>query len=448
MGCTSSVPVALPSAIVPAAGAAPAPASEASPQANLKKVATEEESPNKGSNQTEAVPAAAAEQPVAVAVLSAEEQQQLDKKQLRRMKRLTSDERPRNSSSPTPVAAAAAAARHHPAASPACDTSPSHDPAVVFCSQCEEHYCAACDLAVHPHAPAHKHEHRRTRLSGGRRANNNKGEGAEEEKENAEPKPKFVLPPQTDQRHAADAHSDAAAAQPAESSSSGVVVLNGARQFKVAQFASSGGPPPAAVAAADSSSAAAAADPAAAPHPHPRHSALMDINPDLNSSVGTRLRHGPSAGHAILNTLGASELAHMNRYELEMLWHRYDADRKLVLGRREIALLTQDVITRLLKLVRDDLVAKHPHMSEQQIDEALENEKFLVLPGKNQKETRKEMTRMLQRTLDINHDGKISKEEYLAQWNGEWSNTVAAACSAAIMKCGMAQRVSATASVC
>ena len=226
---------------------------------------------------------------------------------------------------------------HPHSSAPACDVDGSHD-ASLFCAQCEQNFCAACDASTHQPGAAHKHQHHRTALK-------STGNGA---------KSKFVLKPNT----AADASAATAAdgaASPADD--------NGAAspEFKVGKFVHVDGD---------------AAAPSPSPPPVPPQEPV-----DMDSSVGLRLKHAHNG--ALLNVLAESELSCMNRYELELLWHRYDKDKNLVLSREELKALAADVIARVEKLIEDDLVKHNPGLSPAQVQQKIEEEKAFVLPGKN-----------------------------------------------------------------
>lgn len=251
-------------------------------------------------------------------------------KEKQKMKRLTEDQHAAPSSS-SPAAVASA---------PACDSDASHD-ATVWCAQCEQRFCSSCDVAAHQPGPARKHQHQRSTLKG------SSGGAA---------KSKFVL--------------KSTAAPAAGSSADASADDDASRMFQVGKFAHAEG-----------------TNGGGGGSTHHIDTAPSKDAADMDTSVGLRLKHAKKG--AVLNALGEDELSRMNRYELELLWHKYDKDKNLVLNREELKALAADVIARVLKLIEDDLVKHNPGLTPQQIEEQIEEEKAFVLPGKNRVSARR-----------------------------------------------------------
>ena len=295
-------------------------------------------------------------------------------------------------------AAAAGGAPSQPAGAPKggptaplCDSNAAHGAAAVWCASCEENLCASCDSNAHPAASSKpQQQHRRTPINGA-------AAGADK------PKSKFVV------HEAASTPAQRAAAAQSQgnngsSGGSSSAALPGARQFTVGAFSDS----------PEDGNRPGSADAAKRPTLH--HTGSV---PDMAASAGARVKQSSTkVPGGALSALDDDELSRMSRLELDQLWQKYDRDGNGSLGRSELRRLAEDVIARLIQLVRDDLIRCNPDLPPDQLDEKVERERLFVLPGRNMKESQKEMTRMLQATLDVNGDGKVTKIEYFAQWNG------------------------------
>lgn len=286
---------------------------------------------------------------------------------------------------------------------PLCDSNAAHGAAAVWCASCEENLCASCDSNAHPAASSKpQQQHRRTPLNGSAAAG-----GADK------PKSKFVVreAASTPAQRAAAAQSQGANGSSGSASGPDGAALPGARQFKVGAFSESGED----AAAAGGGSRPGSAD--APKRPALQHKGSV---PDMAASAGARVKQSSTkVPGGALSALDDDELSRMSRLELDQLWKKYDKDANGTLGRSELRRLAEDVIARLLQLVRDDLIRCNPDLPADELDEKVERERLFVLPGRNMKESQKEMTRMLQGTLDVNGDGKVTKIEYFAQWNGQ-----------------------------
>lgn len=99
------------------------------------------------------------------------------------------------------------------------------------------------------------------------------------------------------------------------------------------------------------------------------------------------------------------------------LWNVYDRNHSNSLNKSELKSLADDCIDRQMKLLEDDLALKNPHLSPEQLKEKLKEERVFLVEGKSEKESRAYMRQRLLETLDLNHDGKITKQEFLVHWN-------------------------------
>jgi hypothetical protein len=264
-----------------------------------------------------------------------------------------------------------------------CDSDPSHT-ATVWCASCESNWCDACDERVH--AATRCEQHARTTLATGATRKNRHGHAADEE-EPEQPKTKFVVKSSPVSPRAASDHSSPHSAQavsgPPDQRS----------KFVVGKFAQ---PAPAAAA------------------PEVEHRPGSDTLASGTTVGALRIQHtdGPALSHITEDHLGR-----LGAPELEALWYRFDKDRNNVLGRGEVQQLAEEVIERVVQLVKDDLSRQHPNMTPREIDERAEEEKWFVLPGRNRKETVAEMKRRLSEALDLNKDGRITRQEYTLCWN-------------------------------
>ena len=118
------------------------------------------------------------------------------------------------------------------------------------------------------------------------------------------------------------------------------------------------------------------------------------------------------------------------RTHITRVWEHYDENYDGVLQPAELRKLAADVVRRLTELTRDQLRGENPTASEKTLDGMLAKELRHVLPGgdggagssgANTNVSRDERAAaavfaQLSRDLDLDHDGKVTRTEFLFQW--------------------------------
>lgn len=286
-----------------------------------------------------------------------------------------------------------------------CDSNHAH-PATVWCRACETNLCDEDDARIHALGGKHEH-HLRTVLATGEPRKHTKHEaGGAPPHQPTEPTGKFVIRenpapskpsdhPAHPHHHGDDSPAHAQAGSPHHAAASPGSAEKA--KYTVAQFH----PPPS---NNHASSGASSASPAGSAAPHV-------------SSHGASDRVQRSTSGTSLNQITQAQLSALSGPELDALWKRYDKNMDGVLQRAEVKALADDVIHRVIQLVKEDLQRQHPDISAADLHERVEEEKLFRLPGKSEAETAHEMKRRLAKTLDLNQDGKITKTEYVMQWN-------------------------------
>ena len=156
----------------------------------------------------------------------------------------------------------------------------------------------------------------------------------------------------------------------------------------------------------------------------PRSGAPMSPPPPLSPS-SAQFFSGPAASRPpppkLLSSLSLSALSSLSPQSLELLWSQYDADGRGRLRRRELKQLAYDCVMRVIAMVEEEIRRQHGDWSQQEVAVGVRQELRFILPtgqkDSDVDELQRIMYRRLTRSLDINGDGDISKQELLTSWN-------------------------------
>lgn len=115
------------------------------------------------------------------------------------------------------------------------------------------------------------------------------------------------------------------------------------------------------------------------------------------------------------------------------IWEHYDANRDDVLNRGELIALASDVVDRFLAIYRHQIMSERGAAAAVALTEAemvrlVRRDVFPhLLPGQTESESKRAMVDRLQRALDLDGDGSITRTEFLFSWKVTVTSILAAA---------------------
>jgi len=101
---------------------------------------------------------------------------------------------------------------------------------------------------------------------------------------------------------------------------------------------------------------------------------------------------------------------------IEEVWDHYDRNKDGILNKDELKFLAWDVVDRFIQLYLEN---SKPKNEQKQIRNRMMDEWKYFFPGSSVPETKILMADYLQKELDIDHDGIVTKNDFLFSWRNQ-----------------------------
>jgi hypothetical protein len=98
------------------------------------------------------------------------------------------------------------------------------------------------------------------------------------------------------------------------------------------------------------------------------------------------------------------------------VWEHYDANGDGILNKNELPALARDTVDRVVAMIKENIKRENPELADKALEEMTKNELPHILPGKDIAECKRMMVEYLNKELDVDHDGVITRTEFMMKW--------------------------------